>query len=194
MAINLKVKSKELQEDWEKIILALMASLALFLFLTFIINTFFSDESQQEMNVSGSPHRSIFEENSFAFLYGVPIIEEEETPFNLKKPFRKPKIRKPPPKEVKHIPKPNPKPKPEKQGHVIHYNGWITLDSGEKIAFVKIHDFKTGNLLKSDSIEIGNTIFDYKILNIDDEKMILEEPNGEEKEIPIHKNITIMIK
>ena len=192
MAINLQVKFQEMQKDWEKVILGLMASFALFLFLFFILNTFFGNESPSGGNPSGSPHKSIFEENAFAFLYGVPIIEEEETPFNLKKPFRKPKVRKPPPKEVKHVKVP--KPKPEKQGHVLHYNGWIALESGKKLAFVKIRDLKTGNLIKSASVETDNTISDYKIVSIDDERMIIENPNGKEQEIPIHKNITIIIK
>lgn len=193
MAINYQVKLKEMQKDWEKIILALMAAFALFFFVSFILNTFFRDDPLPELNASGSPHKSLFEENAFAFLYGVPILEETETPFNFKKPFRKPKIRKPPIATTNST-KDVPKPKPEKKGHVIHYNGWITLDSGKKLAFLKIHDFKSGNLLKSDSVAIGNTIFKYKIINIDDEKIVIEEPNGDEKEIPIHKKITIRIQ
>jgi hypothetical protein len=92
-------------------------------------------------------------------------------------------------------PKPIPKPipKPQKNGHVIHYNGWVTLsDSGRKLAFIKVHDFRTGKLLKSDSVGIENEIFSYTVLDIGEENVIIKTPDGDEKEIPIHKNIKII--
>lgn len=180
-------KYKELHKDWEKIIFSGTILVLFILFVIFVINTFFADDNRNQSSVAAAPHHSLFNENAFAFLAGVTRLDEDEIPFNYRKPFRKPRIKRPPRKHT------GPKPKPEKKGHIVYYNGWVNLkDSDQKIAFIKIRDFKTGKVLKSDSVKKNDEIFDYTVLNIDDEKINIVTPDGEYREIPIHKNIKII--
>jgi hypothetical protein len=189
----MKINYTELRQDWEKIIFAGISFIVSIIFVIFIINTFFSDNTRNETSLATQPHHSLFNENAFAFLAGINELDEDELPFSYSKSFHKPKIKRTPRVNADPKPIPKPIPKPQKNGHVIHYNGWVTLsDSGRKLAFIKVHDFRTGKLLKSDSVGIENEIFSYTVLDIGEENVIIKTPDGDEKEIPIHKNIKII--
>ena len=191
MNINVKINFREIKKDWEKILFWLMLAVALFFFVSFFISLFFYHDSKPNLNVTGTSQKSLFGENAFAFLYGVPVLEEEESPFNLQKSFPREKSR-PPSKTTNAVPPPKPKPKPLPQGHVIMYNGWLNVAAGGKIAFVKIVDLRSKNMLKSDNIQVGETILEYKISNIDDEMIVIEDNKGNKHTIPIYKETTII--
>lgn len=168
---------------------------AVFLFISFLINLFFYEGPKPELNVTGTSQKSFFGENAFAFLYGVPLLDEDETPFNLQQPF--PKIRQRPPNQPKNPPtqiKKPPPPPPPPEGDIIQYNGWMNVATGGKTAFVKVIDLRSKKLVKSDTIQIGETIKNYKISNIDEEKIVIEDADGNSQTIQIYKQITIMKK
>lgn len=191
MGPKLKTKLHQIQKNWEKYLFWVMLLLATVLFFSFLFDLVFADPPPPELNITGSSQKTIFGENAFAFLYGVPVMDEDESPFNFQKSFPKPKQRTwHKPKDNKKPP-PKPKPKP-KEGHVIHYTGWITVASGEKVAFVKVMDFRSQKLLKSDTVKVGASIKGYTIKSIGDEKIEIETDDGTEKIVPIHKQITIM--
>jgi hypothetical protein len=192
LTINIKNILKKIEKDWEKFIFGGMLCLAFFLLIAFFISLFFYNDPTHELNVTGSSQQSIFGENAFAFLYGVPLLEDDETPFNLKKSFPKQKRKKK--KKKPRITKLKPKAKPVKQGYVVFYNGWITVATGEKLAFMKIHDLRSKKLLKSGTALIGGSIHNFTIKEIDDTKVVFEDQNGDTKTVPIHKQITILKK
>lgn len=192
MDINVNINLKEIKKNWEKVLFWMMLAISFVLFITFFVSLFFYDDPAPNLNVTGTSQKSLFGENAFAFLYGVPVLEEEESPFNLKKAFPKEKYQ-PPPKHVNTVqPPPKPKPKPLPEGHIVMYNGWLNVATGEKIAFIKILDLRSKNLLKSDTIQVGGTIQEYKIDNIDDEKIVIEDNKGNKHTIPIYKETTII--
>lgn len=190
MGLDFKIEFKKIQKDWEKLLFGIMLFVAFIFFAAFFFKIFFYEPPAPQLNITGSSQKNLFGENAFAFLYGVPVIEEEDSPFNLKKTF--PKVQRVRPKNDKPEKPTPPKPKPVKQGHLVSYDGWITVATGEKVAFIKVFDMRSKKLLKSDTLKIGNAISDYKIKQIDDEKIVIESNNGQESTIPIYKQITII--
>lgn len=193
MGPKFKSKLNKMQKDWEKFLFWVLLLVVFGFFINFIVQVVFFKDPTPELNVTGSSQKSIFGDNAFAFLYGVPLLEEDESPFNLKKSF--PKIKKHTwhkPKNDK--PKPKPKPKPIKQGRCILFSGWINVASGEKVAFIKVFDLRSKKLLKSDTVKIGNTINKFTLKKIEDKKIIIEEDDGRTREVPIYQQITIMEK
>lgn len=190
MSPKFKSQLQKIKKDWEKLFFWLMLGIAVIFFINFFIQVFFYRDPTPQFNVKGSSLNSIFGDNAFAFLYGVPLLDDDETPFNLQKQF--PKIKTTvwvPPKDKK--PPPPPKPKP-KNGHNILFSGWLTVSSGEKVAFVKVFDFRSSKLLDSNTVKIGESINGFYIKEISDEAITVTTEDGRSATVPIYEQITIM--
>ncbi len=189
--MDLRDKLETINKDWEKALFCFFVAVFTLIMAISLYRTIFPETPPPQMSSTGSSAVNPFGENAFAFLYGVPALDDNENPFNFSRTMPRPKKDPHPQTTQKETQKPPPPP-PVKQGHIIQFNGWINVADGGKIALIKVFDLNSKKLIKSDTLAEGAQISEFTISKLEDTAISVKGKDGKETQIPIHKQVEIV--